>query len=315
MSRRRSLAPMSALRRDLQPGSYTPLVTPFHKGTIDWDAFEQSVLRQVSAGSQGVVVSGTTGEPTSLTAAERTESFRRAVAVADGRIAVVAGVGAPDQATTFDLAEAAVQAGVAALLVVTPAFVKPSQRALVQHFTAVAARTSLPVLLYNIPGRAGTAIEPETVARVVDAAPNVVGIKHASADLDVLTILFATLGSDFHVFCGAESLSYPMLALGASGLMSAVGNLFPQEVAELCRSVAADDHPRALEIHRHLFDVNRAVFFDTNPVPLKAMLKSHGLGSDEVRPPLATLDLATRDRVLGVIERYQPEMLDPTGAR
>lgn len=294
-----------SLRSAVPRGSYTPLVTPFVGGAVDWEAFEASVERQVVCGSHGVVVTGTTGEPTSLSAAERAQLVRRAVSAADGRIAVAAAVGAMDQATTFELTDAAVAAGASVLLVVTPGFVKPSQRGLVEHFCAVAARTELPVLLYNIPGRAGTAIATDTVKRVVHRTPNVVGIKHASPDLDVLTELFLDLGSDLHVFCGLESFSYPMLALGGSGLMSAVGNLFPRAVAELCEAVDRDDHVKALELHQTLFDVNRAVFFDTNPVPLKTMLEAHGLGNGEVRPPLIGLDEATRERVLAVIGRYE----------
>ena len=298
---------MLSIRSAVQPGAYTPLVTPFSDFAVDWESFEESVRRQVEGGSRGVVVTGTTGEPTSLTPSERVELFRRAVAVADGHLAVVAAVGAMDQPTTFELTDAAEDAGASAILVVTPGFVKPSQRGLEEHFSAVAARTELPVLLYNIPSRTGTAIAAETVCRVVERAPNVIGIKHASPDLDLLTTLFSALGSDLHVFCGVESLSYPMLALGATGLMSAIGNLFPREVAGLCQAVESGDHITALRIHRRLFDANRAVFFDTNPVPLKAMLAAHSLGSTEVRPPLAGLDKATAARVLEVIARYDRE--------
>lgn len=295
---------MPSYRASVSRGSYTPLVTPFSDAAVDYEVFEASVDRQVLAGSDGVVVTGTTGEPTSLSPRERAELFRRAVGVADGRFPVAAGVGAIDQQTTFELTDAATAAGASVLLVVTPGFVKPSQRGLVEHFSAVAARTDLPVLLYNIPGRAGTAIAADTVARVVERAPNVVGIKHASPDLDLLTTLFARLGSDLHVFCGLESLSYPMLAVGASGLMSAVGNLFPEAVAALCHAVDEGDHARALQLHRELFAVNQAVFYDTNPVPLKAMMQLRNLGNGQVRPPLVGLDDATRARVTAVMSRY-----------
>lgn len=279
-------------------GSIVPLVTPFRDGEVDLGSFESAVERQIAAGSHGVVVTGTTGEPTSLRAGERAELYRRAAAVAAGRAPVVAATGSANQEETIELTREAERAGVDAVLVVSPAFVKPSQEGLFRHFTAVAATTELPFLIYNIPGRAGVAVSAETVERVAAEAANLVGLKHASQDLDLLTDLILRLGEDFRLFCGLESFSYPFLALGGAGLMSAVGNLLPERVAALCDLVAAGDHAAALALHRELFRVNQAVFFDTNPGPLKAMLEAAGAGSPEVRPPLAPLSDATRERVL-----------------
>ncbi|WCB95316.1 4-hydroxy-tetrahydrodipicolinate synthase [Baekduia alba] len=282
-------------------GSIVPLVTPFAEGAVDTAAFEAAVQRQVVEGSHGVVVTGTTGEPTSLTVGERADLYRRAVAVAGGRIAVVAATGTPNQDETVALTRAAQNAGVDAALVVCPAFVRPSQAGLVAHFTTVAAATDLPVLIYNIPGRSGVGVTAETVERVVAAAPSVVGVKHASNDLDLVTDLLLRLGEDFRLFCGLESYSYPFLAVGGAGLMSAVGNLFPTAVADLCEHVFADEHAAALALHRRLFRINEAVFFDTNPGPLKAMLAAAGAGSAEVRPPLVPLSDDTRERVLAAL--------------
>ncbi|MEZ5075920.1 MAG: 4-hydroxy-tetrahydrodipicolinate synthase [Solirubrobacterales bacterium] len=279
-------------------GSIVPLVTPFREGEIDFAEFEAAVERQVSEGSHGIAITGTTGEPTSLAAAERVDLYRRAAQVAAGRIAVVAATGSPNQAETIELTRAAEASGVDAALVVCPAFVKPSQEGLARHFETVAGTTSLPLLIYNIPGRSGVGVTADTVERVAESASNLVGIKHASQDLDLLTDLILRLGEDFRVFCGLESFSYPFLSLGGAGLMSAVGNLMPARVAELCELVAAGDHDRALAVHRELFRINQAIFFDTNPGPLKTMLEATGQGSAEVRPPLAPLSSATRARVL-----------------
>ncbi|MBS1890590.1 MAG: 4-hydroxy-tetrahydrodipicolinate synthase [Actinobacteria bacterium] len=281
-------------------GSLVPLVTPFVDGALDLGAFEDAVER-VGAASDGVVVTGTSGEPTSLSSEERLDLYRRAVAVAAGRFPVVAATGSPNQAETIALTKAAGQAGVDAVMVVSPAFVKPSQEGLRAHFVSVAAVTDLPFLIYNIPGRAGVGVSAETVQRVAESAPNLVGLKHASNDLDLLTELILALGEDFRLFCGLESYSYPFLALGGAGLMSAVGNLAPKEVAELCNAVRDGDHPRALALHRALFRINQAIFFDTNPGPLKAMLAASGLGSEEVRPPLAPLSANTRERVVEIL--------------
>lgn len=281
-------------------GSLVPLVTPFAAEAVDLAAFEAAVDR-VGGASDGVVVTGTSGEPTSLTAAERAALFRRAVAVAAGRFPVVAATGSPNQAETIALTREAEAAGVEAVMVVSPAFVKPSQEGLRRHFVTVAGATELPFLIYNIPGRAGVGVSGETVARIAEGAPNLIGLKHASPDLDLVTDLLLRLGEDFRLFCGLESFSYPFLAVGGAGLMSAVGNLVPEHVVGLCQAVRDNDHARALELHRELFRVNQAIFFDTNPGPLKAMMAAAGLGSDEVRPPLAPLSEEIRERVLAAL--------------
>jgi len=283
-------------------GSIVPLVTPFADGRIDVEAFESSVERQAEAGSDGIVVTGTTGEPTSLSTDERGDLFERAVRVAAGRLQVVAATGSANSAETLQLTAAAQRADADAVLVVSPAFVMPSQKGLVEHFATVAAATDLPFLIYNIPARAGVGVTAETVKRVADRAPNLVGLKHASPQLDILTELLMSLGEGFRLFCGLESYSYPFLALGGSGLMSAIGNIFPVRVAEMCRAVERGDHESALRLHRELFAVNLAVFFDTNPGPLKLMLAAQGLGNGEVRPPLVAPDVGVRERVLSALE-------------
>jgi 4-hydroxy-tetrahydrodipicolinate synthase len=282
-------------------GSLVPLVTPFAAGAVDFEAFEASVDR-VGSASDGVVVTGTSGEPTSLSAAERAELFRRAVAVAAGRFPVVAATGSPNQVETIALTAAAEAAGVDAVMVVCPAFVKPSQEGLREHFVTVAASTELPFLIYNIPGRSGVGVTAETVVRVAERAPNLVGLKHASPDLDLVTELLLRIGEDFRLFCGLESFSYPFLAVGGAGLMNAAGNLLPGALTELCGAVREGDHVRALALHRSLFAVNQAIFFDTNPGPLKTMMAAAGVGSAEVRPPLAQPSAETRVRILEALD-------------
>jgi len=301
-------------RPDRLRGSLVPLVTPFRDGAVDVDAFDAAVERQIGGGSHGVVVTGTTGEPTSLSVSERCGLYRRAVEVADGRVPVVAATGAANHDETLTLTRAAEEAGADAVLVVCPSFVKPSQEGLARHFTTVARHTALPLLIYNIPGRSAVGVTTDTVARVAEAAPNVVGLKHASPDLDLVTDLLLRLGDDFRLFCGLESYSYPFLAVGGAGLMSAVGNLIPGPVAAMCDAVASGDHERALEIHRTLFAVNRAVFLDTNPGPLKAMLALAGLGSEEVRPPLAPVGATVRAQVREVLAALSALLPDPVHA-
>jgi 4-hydroxy-tetrahydrodipicolinate synthase len=278
-------------------GSITPVITPFREGEVDLDAYEELVERQVAAGTRGVVVTGTTGEPTSLTPAERMSLYERAVAIARGRAVVIAATGSANHEETLTLTRRAAAMGVDGALVVCPAFVRPYQDGLVAHFRAVAGATDLPLLIYNIPGRAGVGIAAESVARIADCCPTLIGLKHASPDLDLVSELIERLGPAFRIFCGVESLSYPMLAVGAAGVMSAVANLLPVQVAALCDAVEAGDHDVALRMHRDLFAINQAIFFDTNPVPLKHMLAIDGLASAEVRPPLVPLREDVRARV------------------
>jgi 4-hydroxy-tetrahydrodipicolinate synthase len=273
-------------------------VTPFAGGRVDQEAFAALVERQVAERSHGVLIGGTTAEATSLSLAERAELFKRAVEVAGGRLPVVAGTGSASYEETVELTALAEKAGVDAVLIVTPYYVRPPQAGLVEYFAAVGARTALPVLIYHIPGRAAVSVTAATVGRIAERLSNLVGIKHAVAELDLVSELIARLGAEFRIFCGLESLSLPMLAVGAAGVMNAVGNLAPRKVAALCEAVEAGDLALARRLHHELFELNQAIFLDTNPIPLKYMMWRMGLlPSAELRLPLVPLD-AERQRTL-----------------
>jgi len=285
-------------------GSYPPLLTPFRNGQLDLRKFAELAERQVREGSHGVVVCGTTGEPSSLTTDERTELVRVAVEVVAKRVPVVAATGSQSFAETVELTKQAENAGADAILVVTPYYCKPSQRGLVEYFVSVAQRTALPFLIYHIPGRAAVSVTPATVLRIAERCPNLVGIKHASNDLEFVTKLLTDLGPEFRIFCGLEALSLPMLVVGASGLMNAVGNLAPTRVAALYEAVDQGDLEAARKLHAALFELNQSIFLDTNPVPLKYMMSRLGLlDSPELRLPLVPLD------------EGQKRILDPILAR
>ena len=285
-------------------GSYPPLLTPFRNGQLDLRKFAELAERQVREGSHGLVVCGTTGEPSSLTTDERTELVRVAVEVVAKRVPVVAATGSQSFAETVELTKQAENAGADAILVVTPYYCKPSQRGLVEYFVSVAQRTALPFLIYHIPGRAAVSVTPATVLRIAERCPNLVGIKHASNDLEFVTKLLTDLGPEFRIFCGLEALSLPMLVVGARGLMNAVGNLAPTRVAALYEAVDQGDLEAARKLHAALFELNQSIFLDTNPVPLKYMMSRLGLlDSPELRLPLVPLD------------EGQKRILDPILAR
>ena len=295
---------MMRLEPDFLRGSYPPLITPFRNGNVDYPKFAELAERHVQEGSHGIVVAGTTGEPSSLTADERDRLVRTAVEAVAGRIPVVAATGSQSLAETLAITAGAEKAGADALLIVTPYYIKPSQAGLVEYFAAIGQRTSLPLMIYHIPGRAAVSVTAATAERIAERVPTLVGMKHAANDLELVTELLSRLGPEFRIFCGLESLSLPMLAVGAAGLVNAVGNVAPARVAALYNEFAKGNWNEARKLHSELFELNRSIFLDTNPIPLKYMMSRLGLiESDELRLPLVSLD-AERGRTLdGVLAR------------
>jgi 4-hydroxy-tetrahydrodipicolinate synthase len=281
---------MRKLEKEFLRGSYPPVVTPFRSGNIDFEKFSMLVDRQVQGGSHGVVVGGTTGEPSSLTVAERCDLVKVAVETVSKRIPVVAGTGSQSLAETMEITKSAEKFGADAVLIVTPYYIKPPQRGLVKYFLSVAERVELPFLIYHIPGRASVTMDPTTVVEIAERSEKLVGIKHASTDLGLVTELLYRLGPDFRIFCGLEALSLPMMSIGALGTMNAVGNLDPSRVGKLCDAVAGNQLDLARKLHFELCALNEAIFLDTNPIPLKYMMWRLGLlDSPELRLPLVPL--------------------------
>ena len=295
---------MMNLAPDFLRGSYPPLITPFRDGAVDVAKFSELVERQVREGSHGILVNGTTGEPSSLTTVERNTLVRTAVEVAAHRVPVVAASGSQSFAETIELTAAAEKAGADAVLVVTPYYIKPSQRGLVEYFCAVGERTDLPLMIYHIPGRAAVSVNAATVEKIAARRPNLVGIKQAVNDLDLISELLLHLGRDFRAFCGLEALSLPMLAVGAAGIMNAAGNLAPGRIAQLSDEVHNGNLAAARALHFELFELNQAIFLDTNPIPLKYMMSRLGLlDTSELRLPLVPLDEPRRKVLDDVLHR------------
>jgi 4-hydroxy-tetrahydrodipicolinate synthase len=295
---------MIDLNHDFLRGSYTPVVTPFRDGRVDFEKFATLIERQVREHSRGIVVTGTTAEPSSLTLDERSDLVKVAVETAARRIPVVAATGSQSFVETAELTARAEKAGADALLIVTPYYIKPPQQGLIEYFVEIGKRTDLPLMIYHIPGRAAVAVTPGTVAKIAERLPNLVGLKHAVNDLEFLTETLRLLGKDFRIFCGLEALSFPMLVVGASGLMNAVGNLAPARVAEMCDAVERGDIAEARQLHFDLFELNQAIFLDTNPIPLKYMMWRLGLlDSAELRLPLVQLTEESTQKLDQVLHR------------
>lgn len=264
---------------------------------MDYDTYARLVEFQISGGSHGIVVNGTTAEPSLLSLEERRTLLEVALQAVQSRVPVVAATGSQSLTETRALTDHAQKAGVHALLIVTPYYVRPPQRGLAAYYNDLGRRTDLPMLIYHIPGRAGVSITVETLEDIIASTPHLVGMKHAATDLGLVTEAIAKFGKEFRVFVGLEELSLPMLVLGACGMVNAVSNLAPREVSSLYEAVAAGDLARARRLHYDLFDLNRAVFYDTNPIPIKYMAKRLGiLPENHHRLPMmpATAEVAQR---------------------
>lgn len=282
-------------------GVMTPLITPMVGEEIDFRTLARLADRQAVEGVHGVVVNGTSGEPSTLTLAERTRAVATVADEVGDRLPVLAATGSQSLMETLVLSREAVMAGAKAILVVTPYYVVPPQRGLVEYYVRVAAEVDVPVLIYHIPRRAAVSIDVETLGLIVERAPNVIGIKHSARDLAYVTDVLTAL-QDFRVFVGVEDLSFPMLAIGAIGLINAVGNVLPQELVALYDAVQRSDLEAARELHDRLFEINESVFWDTNPIAIKYLMRRAGhIERNDHRLPMmpATPELATRlDAVL-----------------
>jgi len=272
-------------------GSIVALITPFRNGRIDRDAFAALVEKQVAGGSSALVACGTTGEAPTLSEEEQAEVIAATIATARGRVPVIAGTGTYDTAETIRRTKAAAAAGCAAAMVVTPYYNKPTPRGLEAHFTAVADASPIPLIVYNIPGRTGTRIPPTLIAKLA-RHPRIAALKDATgspadcmevAELCNLTIL-----------AGDDALTLAWMAMGAKGVVSVAANVVPEEIAALVREAMKGDYAAARRRHYRLAPLFRALFVESNPVPVKAALALMGIGNGEVRLPLVAAEESTK---------------------
>lgn len=278
-------------------GSIPPIITPFVNGEVDYKTYASLIEYQIKNGSHGILVNGTTAEPSTLTLDERNKLINIAVEVANGKIPVIAGTGSQSIIETKILTNHAVKAGVDSLLIVTPYYIKPPQRGLIEYYLELTEKIDIPWMIYHIPGRTAVNVTLETMKILSDKSANFVGMKHAVNDLGFITECLSAFGPDFKIFVGLEELSFPMLSIGACGLMNAVGNLRPNILSEMCEALWNKDNERGLELHHQLLEINQAVFYDTNPIPIKYMMKKLGImKNNEHRLPMmsATVELEKR---------------------
>lgn len=270
-------------------GAFTALVTPFKNGHINEERYRQFIEWQIEQGIHGLVPCGTTGESATLTHDEHEEVIRICVEQVKGRVPILAGAGSNNTSEAIRLTRFAKKAGADAALHITPYYNKPTQEGLYQHFRAIAAEVDLPIILYNVPGRTGCNMLPETVARLARDLPQVIGIKEATANLVQISDIIELCGPDFIVLSGDDFTVLPILAIGGHGVISVTSNIVPAMMADQCNAFFKGDLAEARRLHYALEPLNRVMFVETNPIPVKTAAALLGHMDGELRLPLVPL--------------------------
>jgi 4-hydroxy-tetrahydrodipicolinate synthase len=270
-------------------GSLVAIATPFKDDVLDENGLRQNLRFLIRNGSHGIVPCATTGESPSLSDDEYERILKITVEETAGKLPIIAGAGTNSTTKTIKLMHRAQDFGATALLVVTPYYNKPSAEGLFRHYQAVSAETDLPIVIYNVPGRTGTNILPTTVSRLARECKNIVAIKEASGNLEQISELALLLPENFAILSGDDSLTFPMLAIGAQGVISVCANILPREVSQMCELFFAGDIEKARALHLKMFPVMKALFIESNPIPLKKAMELMGLAAGKPRLPLAEI--------------------------
>jgi 4-hydroxy-tetrahydrodipicolinate synthase len=286
-------------------GTFTALVTPFRNGAVDLAALEKLIESQIAAGITGLVAVGTTGESPTLSHEEKEEVIAEVIKFARGRCKVLAGTGSNSTRDAIAATKFAEKTGADGALLVAPYYNKPSQEGLFRHFKAIAEATSLPIMLYNIPGRCSVDILPDTVVRLAENCRNIVCIKEASGSVERVGELRRRLPDEFTILSGDDSLTLPFMSVGAAGVVSVATNLFPLEVCALVRACESGDLRTAATLHHKLLPLFKDLFIEPNPVPAKTALGWRGVMSGEVRLPLCEMSETNQARLRKTLEEFE----------
>ena len=285
-------------------GAMVAIVTPFKNGQVDESGLRDLIEFQIANGTHGIVPCGTTGESATLSFKEHERVIEITVEQVNKRVPVVAGTGSNNTAEAVRLTKHAKDAGADGALMISPYYNKPTQEGLYRHFEKVAKEVDIPIILYNIPGRTAVNMEPGTIARLADI-DNIVGVKEASGSMKQITDIVARCGGDFTVLSGEDFLTFPLLCVGGKGVISVSSNIVPRDMAELCNLFFAERYGEAQKLYYKLLPLCHALFYETNPAPVKAALAMmKKIESDEVRLPLAPMSEANRERLRKDLQDY-----------
>ena len=284
-------------------GSLVALVTPFRDGKVDEATLKQLVEFQIRGGTDAIVPCGTTGESPTLDHAEHNHVVDVVIEAVDRRIPVVAGTGSNSTAEAISMTRHAKEAGADAALIVLPYYNKPTQKGMIEHCRKIADTVDLPLILYNIPGRTGVNMTPETLAQLADH-PNIVGMKEATGSLEQMTQDIVLCGEKLSFLSGDDVLTLPLMSVGGKGIISVVANIVPKDVADMTHAFLSGDWKRARELHLKLFPLCQAMFYETNPIPVKTALAMMGKVREEFRLPLCPMTDANRKRLEAALQSY-----------
>jgi 4-hydroxy-tetrahydrodipicolinate synthase len=285
-------------------GSIVAIVTPFKNGAVDEEKLRELVEFQIEGGTDAIVPCGTTGESSTLDYEEHDRVIQIVVEQVKKRVPVIAGTGSNSTREAIEMTEHAKQLGADGCLLVTPYYNKPTQEGLYLHYKAVAEAVAIPQILYNVPGRTGVNLLPETVARL-SAIKNIVAIKEATGSLQQASEILALCGDQIDVLSGDDFITFPMMACGAKGVISVLANIMPKAVASLTDAYFAGDLATARKLHLDTLKISNAMFIESNPVPVKTALGLMGKCSDEVRLPLAPMSEANKNKLTAIMKEYK----------
>jgi 4-hydroxy-tetrahydrodipicolinate synthase len=272
-------------------GSMVALVTPFKDGKVDWRSLESLVDFHIQNGTHGIVPCGTTGESATLTHDEHDEVIEAVIRAVNKRVPVIAGTGSNSTDEAVRLTRAAEQAGADGALMISPYYNRPTQEGIYQHYKKVAAAVGIPIIVYNIPGRTGSKIEPETLARMAEIK-NIAGVKEATGSVDQAIDVIRLCGDNLAVYSGEDSLTFSLMALGGKGVISTVANITPKEMSQLAEACLNGNWEKGRELQLKLVPLIRSVFIETNPIPVKTALSLMGKCGPELRLPLTPMSEA-----------------------
>src|SRR5512138_2138759 len=284
-------------------GSIVAIVTPFKNGQVDFEKLRELVDFQISNGTDAIVPCGTTGEASTLDYDEHMDVIKTVIDQVKKRVPVIAGTGSNSTSEAIELSQKAKEAGADGVLLVTPYYNKPTQEGLVRHYTAIADAVALPQILYNVPGRTGVNMLPETVARLAPHK-NIVAIKEATGSLQQASEVMALCGDQIDVFSGDDFITFPMMACGAVGVISVTANIMPAEIAALVDAFFAGDLAKARQLHLDTLKIGNAMFIESNQIPVKTALGLMGKCSDEVRLPLCEMGAGNKARLAAIMKEY-----------
>lgn len=284
-------------------GSIVALVTPFKNGKVNEGKINELIEFHIKNKTSGIVPCGTTGESPTLSYEEHKKVIEIVVKVVKKRIPVIAGTGSNSTEEALELTKFAKDAGVDAVLLVSPYYNKPTQKGLYLHFKKVAENVDIPMILYNVPGRCGVNIEPETFAKLAQIK-NIIGVKEASGSLDQVSKIIGLCGENFDVLSGDDSLTLPMMAVGAKGVISVIANIVPEETAILVDSFLKGDIKEAQDMHYKLLPIMKIMFIETNPIPIKTAMNLAGMDVGELRLPLCEMEERNLEKLKEVLRKH-----------